>query len=54
VFCQHLWLMLNQHVPCKDNRRAGFDRSFRVCLVEIWLRKKLLWAMSCEKSCCGL
>jgi hypothetical protein len=26
----------------------------RVCLVELWLWKKLLWTVSCGKSCCGL
>ena len=27
---------------------------FRVCLVGLWLWKKLLWAVSCGKSCCRL
>jgi hypothetical protein len=26
----------------------------RVCLVGLWLWKKLLWAVSCGKSCCRL
>jgi hypothetical protein len=32
----------------------GWYDDFRVCLVGLWLWKKLLWAVSCGKSCCRL
>jgi hypothetical protein len=37
-----------------ENKHAVSCSNLRVCLVWLWLWKKLLWAVSCENSCRGL
>jgi hypothetical protein len=49
VFFMALTLLL-RNLSCLLDR----NYTFRVCLVGLWLWKKLLWAVSCGKSCCRL
>jgi hypothetical protein len=55
----HIFQFYSQHwrawaVCFAAPRKKASWGTIRVCLVGLWLWKKLLWAVSCDKSCCVL